>query len=246
MSRRSKRRTIAIRQSKRDSELLVRVYGHPRAGNNLLCAFLALNFYPGQNFVTFGRIGHWRNRLRNQRNEYGKLAGTHLFYHDRKNKIAHPCVYVYRDGRAVALSLWRTKKFQAPEWADLTFSEFLRKPLDWSGSPGNPKGFGQPIAAHWHSHLQSWENAPEVVDGKPAVLRVRFENLILQPDEVYHRIAAWSGLNPVHGLKLVTEKVGWFPHEGSIDGWKEHFTDDDLGYFYKLAPKPFWGYYDLG
>jgi len=223
---------------------LIRVYGHPRAGNNLLCAFLALNFYPGENFVTFGRIGHWKNRLLNQRNQHGKLAGTHYFYHDRKNKVVHPCVYVYRDGRAVALSLWRTKIFQAPEWEGLTFSEFLRKPLDWGGSPGNPKGFEQPIAAHWRFHLQSWENAPEMVDGKPAVLKVRFEDLVLQPDDVRKRIAKWSGLKPVRGLKLVPGLVGWFPHEGSIDAWRAYFSDDDLRYFYKLAPKPFWGYWD--
>ena len=225
---------------------LIRVYGHPRAGNNLVCAFLAINFYPSENFVTFGRVGHWRNRVLNQRNEYGKLAGTHLFHHDVKNKVVHPCIYVYRDGRAVALSLWRTKHFQPPEWEELTFSEFLRKPLDWGGSPGNPKGFEQPIAAHWRFHLQSWQNAPEFVDGEPAVLKVRFENLVLHPDKVRKRIAKWSGLKPVRGLKLVTEKVGWFPHEGKIDTWREYFADGDLEYFYKLAPRPFWGYHNLG
>ena len=216
---------------------LIRVYGHPRAGNNLLMAFLALNFYPGEDLTTFGRIGHWRNRVFDQRNPYGKLGGTHYFYHDQKNEVVHPCIYIYRDGRAVALSLWRTKKFQPPEWEGLTFSEFLRKPLDWGGSPGNPKGFEQAIAAHWRFHLRSWENAP-------SVLKVRFEELVTDPGKVREDIAKWSGIKPVRGLELVKELVGWLPNEGRIDAWKEHFTDTDLKYFYKLAPRPFWGYWD--
>ena len=226
------------------SDGLIRVYSHPRAGTNLMMAFLAINFYPAKNFVTFGRIGHWRNRLLNQRNPYGKLAGTHLFYHDHRNKVVHPCIYIYRDGRAVALSLWRTKIFQPKEWADLTFSKFLRQRLDWCGSPGNPQGFARPIARHWLTHLQSWENAPEFVDGKPAVLKVRFEDLVLHPGDVRRRIAEWSGQKPVRGLKLVTEKVGWFPNEGSLDAWRGHFSDSDLEHFHRLAPRPFWGYYD--
>ena len=216
---------------------LIRVYGHPRAGNNLLMAFLAINFYPGKELTTFGRIGHWRNRITDQRNPYGKLAGSHYFYHDMKNMVIHPCIYVYRDGRAVALSLWRTKEFQPPEWKDLTFSEFLRQLLDWGGAPGNSRGFAQPIAAHWRFHLQSWENAP-------SVLKVRFEDLVLEPEKVRQAIATWSGIKPVRGLKLVKELVGWLPHDGKIDTWREHFTDADLKYFYKLAPRPFWGYWE--
>jgi len=216
---------------------LIRVYGHPRAGNNLLMAFLAINFYPGEDLTTFGRIGHWRNRIFDQRNSYGKLAGTHYFYHDMKNTVIHPCIYVYRDGRAVAFSLWRTKEFQPPEWKDLTFSEFLCQLLDWGGAPGNSRGFAQPIAAHWRFHLQSWENAPNV-------LKVRFEDLVLEPEKVRQAIATWSGIKPVRGLKLVKELVGWLPHGGKIDAWRKHFTEADLEYFYKLAPKSFWGYWE--
>jgi len=223
---------------------LIRVYGHPRAGNNLLMAFLAINFYPGEELTTFGRIGHWRNRIFDQRNPYGRLGGTHYFYHDQKNQVIHPCIYIYRDGRAVALSLWHTKAFQPPRWKNLTFSKFLRKPLNWSGSPGNPLAFGHPIAAHWLFHLQSWENAPEFVDGKPAVLKVRFEDLVLQPEKVRQAIAKWSGIKPVRGLKLVTKLVGWLPNEGKINAWRKYFTEADLEYFYELAPKPFWGYWD--
>lgn len=218
---------------------IIRVYGHPRSGNNLLMALLALNFYPGMNLETRGRIGHWNNRVLNQHNPYGKLAGTHLAFHDVKNKVVRPCIYVYRDGPAVAYSLWRTKHFQPPENASMTLSDFLRWPLDWCGSPGNPKGFAQVIAAHWKWHLQSW-----AVRATDDILKVRYETLVQDPGQVRREIAQFYKVKPVKGLKLVKKKVGWFPNEGTIDAWRSHFSDADLEYFHQFAPRPFWGYWE--
>lgn len=220
---------------------LLRVYSHPRSGTNLLMAFIAINFYPGLDLETRGRIGHWKARKLDQVNPYGKLAGTHYFMHDEKNRVVQPCVYLYRDGRAVALSLWHTKAFQRPSWRKWCLSRFLKEPLDWGGSPGNPRGFGKPIAAHWRAHLDSWEHCED-----EGILKVRFEDILTGPRQVRDAIAEFYDMKPVRGLKLVTEKVGWLPNEGRIDAWREHFSEDDLAAFYELAGKPdeFWGYWE--
>lgn len=229
---------------------LLRVYSHPRSGTNLLMRFIAINFYPqlynDGDLETMGRIGHFKDRVRGQLNPSGKLAGTHHFMHYQgqggyKNKIVHPCCYLYRDGRAVAYSMWKTKGFQDPEWREWCLSRYLRQPLDWWGSPGNTEPYNKPIAKHWHDHLESWADCEA-----EHILKVRFEDLVTNPRKVRDRIATWYDLQPVRGLKLVKELVGWLPNDGKIDSWREHFTDEDLEEFYKLAGKPgdFWGYYE--
>lgn len=75
-----------------------------------------------------------------------------------------PRLYLYRDGRDVALPLWRTKGFQPAEWHGLSFAEFLRTPLDWWETPGQPaRGPRVTIAEHWRLHLDSWYNAPDTL-----------------------------------------------------------------------------------
>lgn len=218
---------------------LIRVYGHPRSGNNLLCAFLARNFYPGMKFTTRGRVGHWANRQQGQVNKYGKLAGTHLAFHDVKNKVVRPCVYIYRDGRDVCVSMWQTKEFQPPEVHGYSFSEFLRWRLDWCGSPGNPKGCNWPLPQHWRWHLDSWCRP-----GSEDVLKVRFEDLLANPQGVLNSISDFYGVQPAGGLKLVSDKVGWFPHAGRVGAWRDVFTADDLKFFYTYVRPRYWGLWE--
>lgn len=223
---------------------LIRVYGHPRSGNNLLCALLARNFYPDCDLETRGCIGHWANRLRDQVNHYGKLAGTHMPYDHPRAQIVRPCVYVYRDGRAVAYSLWRTKQFQHPDWADLTFSEFLRRPLDWTGSPGNAEPFGGTIIEHWRAHLESWGEItmPSREEIKP-IIAIGYEAIILEPCSIIAYIAATYGHDKPGTPSAVPDLVGYFPHEGRIDAWRDAFTPADLDFIYGLCPPDFWGYW---
>jgi len=216
---------------------MIRVYSHPRSGTNLLMAFLALNFYPGEDLSTEPcRIGHWKNRVFQQRNPWGRLAGHHHFYHDRGKPVLRPAIYVYRDGRSVAVSTWRTKKFQAPDWKDWPFAKFLRTDLDWLGSPGRAILAYRPIPKHWYDHLESWKDAEDV-------LLVRYEDILARPLMVRDNIAHWSGLKPVRGLKLVTRPVGWYPHGGGTDTWRDVFTQEDLDFFHAHVPGDYWGLY---
>jgi bile-salt sulfotransferase len=221
---------------------LIHVYSHPRSGTNMLMAFIGKNFYPGMDLSTpLGRIGHWADRVRGQLNPYGKLAGHHHFYGDDIGKFIEPACYIYRDGRSVAVSLWKTKQFMHPDWRDMSFSEFLRKPLDWLGSPGRDLPDDVPrrtIAEHWLAHIESWRESGN------GVLLVRYEDLLRNPLGVSDDIARWSGVNPTGKLHLIDELVGWYPNDGSADSWREVFSDADAAFFHQIVPRRHWGLWE--
>jgi len=197
-------------------------------------AFLALNFYPGEDLSTSpGRIGHWNNRVFGKRNAWGKLAGHHHFYYDAGKKVLRPAIYIYRDGRSVAVSTWKTKQFLSPEWEDWPFHQFLRTDLDWLGSPGRSIYAIRPIPKHWLDHVNSWRYAEDV-------LLVRYEDLVIRPLKVRDEIAVWSGIKPIRGLKLVTNSVGWYPHGGGANTWEDVFSEDDLEFFHSYVPRDHW------
>ncbi len=213
---------------------MIRVYSHPRSGTNLLMAFLGANFYPGQDLSTApGRIGHWNNRVFGQRNAWGRLAGHHHFYYDSGKPALRPAIYIYRDGRSVAVSTWKTKKFLAPEWKDWSFSKFLRTNLDWLGLPGRAIFAVRPIPKHWLDHVNSWKVPDDI-------LLVRYEDIVVRPQRVRDDIAVWSGIKPTRELHLVKKAVGWYPHGGGVDTWRDVFTQDDLDFFYSYVPRHHW------
>ena len=148
-----------------------------------------------------------------------------------------PACYIYRDGRDVAVSLWRTKAFLHPDWRDISFSEFLRRDLDWTGSPGSGIWYGDSIASHWFNHLCCWGHIPN------KALIVRFEYLLLRPAKVRTAIARRFNLTPTPEIVKVEELVGPFPHEGQIGAWRRFFSDEDLDHFHQSAPPDFWGFY---
>lgn len=224
----------------------LQVYSHPRSGTNFLCAFIGKNFYPGRDLTgKEGVMGHWASPVSQDRPwAYGALFGSHYFYfeawHDAPSLAPPSAIYIYRDGRDVAVSFWRTKAFLHPSWRELSFSEYLRREdQDWLHSPGWGGCYDGSIAKHWHDHLESWRDAPRV-------LLVRFEDLVFNPVRVRAAIACHFDLSPLPEMIEVKELVGPFPHEGRAGAWREIFSDDDLAYFHEIVPSDFWGLYDDG
>lgn len=221
---------VALGQHK-PCTVLPKVYSHPRSGTAFLGATLKKCFF--QNIDTTGdggHVGHWANRVSTSGTPYGKLIGDHSFWGGQKG------IYIYRDGHDVAVSLWRTKTLQNPDNYLLSFTEFLHKPLSWRGLPSQPDNSDLTIAGHWSEHLDSWH-------GRPGVLMVRFEDLIIRPAEVLQAIGDHLGLVP-DGLEPERALVGLEPHEGQIGTWREFFTKDDLEFFYsQVQPEDHWGFY---
>lgn len=201
---------------------MIKVYSHPRSGTNYLCALLAQNFYPHVDLTTqAGVVGHWANRAQVPANPHGKLFGGHG--QPSRYKLNTQSVYIFRDGRDVSVSLWRSKHFKHPSWEGLTFSEFIRKPLDWLHSPGDKFNNTQTVFEHWRTHLEKWQNSGAVL--------VRFENLVINSERTLERIAVATQSRMVVPFTALDGLVGWFPNAGKVAGWRDVMSDDDLSLF---------------
>lgn len=210
------------------------MFSHPRSGTHFLEAFLARNFYPDEDLsVAEVPWGHWADRsLRDEGNPYGKLFGSHVFPERSLRRISYPAVYIWRDGRAVAYSLWRTKEFLHPDHRDISLSDFLRQKLDWIGSPGYAATPLRTIAEHWEEHVLGWRT---IAGKNPNVLVVAYEDLLEDPWREYGRIHAALFPHrrelPRDRLDPVGEPVGIAPHEAARASWREAFSDEDEEYF---------------
>lgn len=214
---------------------MIRVFSHPRSGTNYLAALIKENFYPDVDLSKskqLGVVGHWNNRATVKPSEHGRLFGGHG--KPTRYKLLPQDVYIYRDGRDVALSVWQSKHFMNKEWEGISFSEFIHRPLDWIHSPGTKYNNTMTIFEHWHYHLSEWENS--------SVYFVRYEKLTKNPMVVIRQLAKNFGIklatyNPVNDL------VGWFPNSGTCARWKDVMTDSDVDFFFSVVGNDFYGVY---
>ena len=209
-----------------------KLYSHPRSGTNWLLSLLEQAFFGSAKLVK-AVTGHWSRRVTVMAPDK-RLRGGHQFYRDG---LPGKRVYLYRDGRDVALSLWRTTAFQHKSWANLSFSQFLQRPLDWRATPGTRASGRLTIAGHWKRHLDSWRNAP-------GVCFVSYEKLLLHTESEIARIAAFVGCEPLP-LSVAASGVGPFP-SGTyrVSKWQAEFEQRDLDYFFEIVPRDHWGLWD--
>ena len=228
------------------SHRLPRIFSHPRSGTNFLGATIKENIYPDVDLSnTGGQCGHWENRTKIGAVPFGKLFGSHVFPGRilRSNRWCEiPCIYIFRDGRAVVLSVWRSAGFLNPQMKHMRFSRYLRTKIDWNGSPGSrvitPK---ENIIQHWFRHVKAWHR----FENRHDLLIVRYEHLLLNLDEQLNRIREFLGLSKRYATKQVKQLVGPSPHaDPKIGTWKQFFKEKDLKYFHSIVPPncPFlWG-----
>ena len=215
---------------------MIKICSHPRSGTHFIEEFLARNIYAGIDLSERPMTwGHWSDRqevLEGKKNL--KLFGTHFFPEDlprkffKKNK---QLIYIYRDGRAVAYSLWRSKHFLNKGWCDMSFSEFLHMPLDWKGGVGRESQNGWTVAEHWSRHVCKWIQQ----EGKRCVI-LRFEDVKSDPVAAYNLIL--SHFFPIKQVFLRRDKVdpvndliGLQPNQGMMDSWRDVFTKEDNDFF---------------
>ncbi|PNQ72111.1 hypothetical protein C1T31_13485 [Hanstruepera neustonica] len=218
-------------------QTLVKVYSHPRSGTHFLEAFLAQNFYPDTNlFIPDVAWGHWSNRqIKKEGNPYGQLFGNHYFA--KYNTDSSPKIYIVRDGRAVAYSVWKTPNFLHQDVSQQSFKEFLHTPLDWHGSPSHKvKTPKLTILEHWAEHVASWQ---ALAAQTPQVLLVHYETLVNDPYAVYNAIRgkffSELPLKEARDLKVIERPIGLLPNKGKPDTWKPYFDDDDNELYHELT-----------
>lgn len=215
-----------------NKERLVKVYSHPRSGTHFLEAFLAKNFYQNKNLsINEIKWGHWSNRkIKIDGNIYGKLFGSHFFSESiRENE---PAIYIFRDGRAVAYSVWNTPNFLHKDMNGITFKEFIRMKLDWYGSPAKKTSKEYTIFEHWALHVDCWLEAEKE---NKNILVIKYEDLIKNPFEVYLKIhnkffGNKKKLNS-NQIDVIKKPVGLLPNKATADSWREVFDKDDEEYF---------------
>ena len=106
-----------IRVKRIFSKNRIKVYSHPRSGTHFMEAFLGRNFYPKDN-LSWSNVpwGHWSyQKMNTYSNPYGKLFGHHRFPAENEKNPKQPMIYIYRDPRAVAYSIWKTENFINPK-----------------------------------------------------------------------------------------------------------------------------------
>jgi len=214
------------------TETLVKVYSHPRSGTHFMEAFLAKNFYPNKDLniekVTWG---HWSNRqVKEEGNPYGKLFGSHSFPARVSKEI--PKIYIIRDPRAVAYSTWKTKNFVHPEKAHLSFSEFLKTPLDWRGTPAKRTEIQLTIFEHWKEHTEAWKSYAAEDEN---TLFVTYEGLKDHPFQEYNGIYdaffPKTKKRPENQIDPISKPLGLLPNKGTKNAWQEVFSEEDVVYY---------------
>lgn len=225
-----------------DRSELLQVYGHVRSGNNVLAASLQRRFYPSLDLKgEDGQYGHWSDRQFTEGSPYGKLIGSHE--HFPQASLPGRTVYIHRDARAVAYSLWRSSHFMNVAWRGISFSEFLRRPLDWDATPGRRRNYRwyqrsrENVLQHWRRHVEGWLGS-----GDRSICCVGFEELILDPGRTIAAIGEVFSIEvPVRPRVDNTPLalVGYSPNEGSIAAWKSAFSDQDRKYYSSIIGKDF-------
>jgi hypothetical protein len=218
---------------KSQKKSLLRVYSHPRSGTHFLEAFLAENFYKNKDLsIPEIKWGHWSNRkIKKDGNPYGKLFGHHFFPTSKNFKS--PGIYIIRDGRAVAYSIWKTENFSHKNIdGKLSFNEFLDTPLDWSGSPSRKSDSTMTILEHWEKHCSEWIQYSK---NEKKLLIVFYEDLVDQPYQVYRSIKSFNfkfrrRLNKEE-INPISKPTGLLPNSATKNSWKGKMSDKNQKLF---------------
>ena len=214
----------------------IKIFSHPRSGTHFLEAFVGRNFYQGADLsVSSHEWGHWANRETNTKgNPYGKLFGSHVYPSRFLRKIDYPSIYIYRDGRAVATSIWKTRNFLHPSCQQIAFSDFLRSDMDWLGTPSIRWKSSMNIAQHWENHIVGWK---KMAENNKSILLVSFKELKENPYQVYQSIynkffITEGAMLQESDLDDVKSPVGLLPNKAENNAWKEVFSQEDEAYFF--------------
>ncbi len=220
---------------------MVKIYSHPRSGTHFLMELVASNFYFDKNLETNNRIfGHW-SRLRNLEDmvKNGALFGSHSFALRRHRFLPIKKIYIYRDGRDVAFSMWNSK-FYDKAWGDITFSEYIRKDIDWFSTPTFKSSSKRTILQHWEDHVVGWLKTNDRF-----ILKLRYEEVLADQEKTVKQIAEFLKRPIPSKIKAVNKLVGLAPNKGKIHKWKDHLTEADHEYITNVIPngiKWFWNH----
>jgi hypothetical protein len=185
---------------------MIKVYGFPRSGNNLLSMLLYKNFYEGQVDCSQERnvyqMGHWSRYdepklyvLDGKVVEsdtfivpYGKLFAGHAknLHFERDTGI-----YVFRDFNGVAKSVYRWKQARRRDQEQLSFEEYLKTPLDWVYGFGIKAKPRMTLREMWDRHIAHYLTKEPFVVSYADLIESESCELTMR------RVAGFFGLEPI-------------------------------------------------
>lgn len=232
--------------------------GHPKSGNTWLAYMLAILLVPDRaEPVTLRNVGrfvpfvHGRDhRIR----RHDRLPDPRVFRNEYPQYPAlYPrIIYLYRDPRAVLVSLWHMYRVMFDE-DRLPLARFVD---DYLAEDGIFKG--------WHGELERWDRqvahhldlaASESTTASPApaesrILVLRYEDLVRDRRDCLQRLMGFLGISRTdeaveqavrrggfeamrrveerHGAEAFEGKAkgeGRFVRRGEVDGWRDEMGD---------------------
>jgi hypothetical protein len=162
-------------------------------------------------------------------------------------------IYIYRDGRDVLLSLWRSKGMRSPCCYDMDLAEWLQWKIDWRNGPAYKAtklyAGKYTVVEHWKEHMDKWrgyfaDTFPSYTSRGRRALAVRYEELKLFPERVIPEIAEFFGLKWDGEVRTQDELVGYIPNQGQIGRWRDFYGPRELELFHEKVPEVYWGLWD--
>jgi len=226
----------------------LKTVGHVRSGNFWLGDCLETNFYRGKMDVSRDQCDPDANGIYRKFRlaHYGLFGGHPATPRARRDGQ----IYIYRDGRDVLVSMYRSPMFHlvgvparrpgeqlGPIARPATFGRYIRDWINWEAAPRAriDKPYQTPVE-HWYKSVSAWLAA------KP-VLCIRYEDLYYRFDETMEAIAAHHDLPRPERWKRPEKPSGRWHWQSRPGEWRTHFTEEDLEYFYSIVPKDFEGLY---
>jgi hypothetical protein len=191
------------------------IIGHRRSGNHFLWHLLKSNFGTDI-FSPSKKFQFTYHRPIKSANPEALMKSKH-------------CIHLMRDCRDVLVSSWYYwRKGKESNYGvrkifeNSTFSQYLHGEL-----PVDNKGtlFSNPIK-HWLEYTE-WVDV---------LFTVKFEDLKIELEKTMKDIGDYFNLLLINSeVKTVNNLVGHATRKGIIGDWKNHFTDEDLDYFWERA-----------
>mgnify|MGYP001086068038 CR=1 FL=1 len=220
-----------------------RIYlvSYPRSGNTWMRFLLANILYPDEdvNYISINKFVpdiHQHQNWEREGVENPRFVKSHRMLQDDYQQV----IYIYRDGRDVALSnfYYYQGEWAAPKWrGGDVFEAYLERFIE-----------GQEPYGDWKAHVNFWL----LRNHKIKFLPVKYEDLIENPMVNVRRVATFSELNvkteilseaifksnykelqKIQPRDSVHPKLGGL--RGAPGGWKEMFTDSQNKAFWDYA-----------